>query len=172
MKPRVERGTRAAHPPARPRRVRAAILSLSIGGVAALGSYAALGHLEVGPDEQVVQAANSSLAARAAQLDAMEADLQAAIAKNLPKLPPIPKYPPVTVPRIPAPQIITVSYVEGVRYKQGKEKYKKGKEYTKKQREAERKQREKQREAAKKRREEQHEAEKKRREEQKKREEH
>ncbi len=161
MESRVGPGHSSRTPSAGPRRVRAAILSLALGGAAALGSYAALGHLEVGPDEQVAQASNASLAARAAQLDAMEADLRAALAKDVPKLPPIPKYAKVKIPRVAAPQIIAVSYVPNV-------KYKKDKDYEKKQREAEKKRREQQREAEKKRREEQREAEKKRREEQKK----
>jgi hypothetical protein len=164
-------------PSARARRVRGGILSLALGGVFALGAYAALGRLDLGPDEPVVRASNASLAERAAQLDTMEADLQAALAKDPPKLPPIPKYPPVKKPRVPKPRVVTlVSYAQDVTYERGKEK---GKKYddkkkhdeARKKREEQRKHEAEQRREERKKREEQRREERKKREEQKKHEE-
>jgi len=149
-------------PPAGPGRVRAAILSLVLGGAAAFAVHSALDRLDLGPDAQVVRASNASLSAQDARLDTAQSDLAAALEERPPALPPIPDYPPVVIPRIPAPQVVRVVYAD-VQVQQGK----KGKKYEK-QREAEKKRREQQREAEQKRREERREAEKKRREEQKK----
>jgi len=164
MESRVGPGHSSRTPSARARRVRAGILSLALGGVAALASYAALGRLELGPDEQVVRASSASLTKRAAQLEKMEANLDAVLAKAPPKLPPIPKYPPVKKPRVPKPQVITVSYVQDVTYEKGKGKH--HKDYSQRQREAERRRAEQQREAERRRAEQQREAERRRAEQQ------
>ena len=108
----------------RARRVRGAVVSVALGGVFAFSAYAALERLDLGADEPVVRehASNASLSQRTAQLDAVEADLHAALAKAPPKLPPIPKYPPVKKPRVEKPKVVMlVSYVGEVNYEQGKE---------------------------------------------------
>ena len=172
MKSRVTQGYSSRPSPTGRSRARAGLLALAAGTAVAFGSYAALGRLDIGPDEQQVElASNESLARRAAQLDAMEADLQAVLAKAPPKLPPIPKYPPVKKPRVSKPRVITVSYVQDVKYekdKKGKKgKYKNHKAEERK-REAEKKRAEQKREAERKRAEQKREAEKKKREEQRK----
>ena len=128
-------------PPAGPGRVRAAILSLVLGGAAAFAVHSALDRIDLGPDAQVVRASNASLAAQDAKLDTAQSDLAAALEERPPALPPIPDYPPVVIPRIPAPQVVRVVYAD-VQVQQGK-KGKKGKKYEK-QREAEKKRREEQ----------------------------
>jgi len=172
MESRVGPGHSSRTPSAGPRRGRALILSLAIGGVVALGAYAGLGRLDVGPDEQVVRVSSGSVARQAAQLDELEENLDAALAKTPPKLPPIPKYPPVRKPHVPKPKVVTlVSYVPDVTYE--REKDKKGKKYKhdkeKKKHDKEKEKEKKKREQEKKKkREEKKREEKKKREEQKK----
>jgi hypothetical protein len=73
-----------------------------LGGAAALGAYAGIGRIDVGPSVQAETVPAVQLAARSARLDAMEADLSKALAKKPPRLPKVPKYPKVKVPA-PAP---------------------------------------------------------------------
>ena len=128
----------------------------------ALGAYAGLGHLDLGPAPSVVRAAGASLDVQSAQLDAMESDLSAALAENPPQLPGIPKYPPVRVPKVPKPRVVQVAYVTTTPVKKHHDK-----KYEKDKKESERAKHEaeQRRERAK------HEAEKRREEEKKKREE-
>jgi hypothetical protein len=138
----------------------------------ALGAYAALGHLALGPAPTVERAAGASLNAQSAQLDAMESDLRAALAENPPQLPGIPKYPPVDVPKVPKPRVVQVAYVTTtttVVKKHHDKKYEKDKKESERAKHEAEKRRERAKHEAEKRREE---AKKKREEEKKKEEEH
>ncbi len=104
-------GIAHADRPVRPRRILAAIVAVILGGAAALGAYEALASLDLGPSPQVAHASGASLAARQAQLNAMEASLHKALARKPPKLPRIPKYPPVRVAKPPQARVVQVAYV-------------------------------------------------------------
>lgn len=87
-------------------RKHAFVLAIALGLAATIGAVAAVNTARLGQPQakaSTVAAQNVALRTRARLLDRQEVALKRALAKRPPKLPMVPKFPPVAAPSAPAP---------------------------------------------------------------------